>query len=480
MKTFVGRRDEIRALTEPNWRGRALLVAIYGRRRVGKTALIEHAYRDRTLWKFEGLEGENTRTQLALFAKELSRYSSHATMEPIRSWDDALRSLDSALKQYEKSHDQGAVVFFDEFQWMCEMKSALVTLFKYHWDNHLSRRSNVTFVICGSISSFIVKKVIQSRALYGRVDIEQNLKALSPSESKELLSNAVPLAQALETHMVLGGVPQYLLQLNPQLSLIQNLNEYAFKPSGYFFKEFGRLFVSHFVSHPLYESILQRVAKGPLSPSDIAKSCGVQSGGGLTRLLEDLELAGFLVKTTPIDKKPSSRLVRYRINDEYLHFYFTFIAPRTADIVSGQVTFSQIVNEARFRQWQGYAFERLCRKYAYEIADYLRFSGINYRSGEWFRRAQHGESGAQVDLVFVRADKVLTICEMKYVDRLAVKALQAQLGRKKETLRQAFPSYAQETVLILGKDSIGREHAVRDFDHVVSAAEIFYSPYASS
>ncbi len=474
MRSFIGRKREIQALTEPNWRERAVIVALYGRRRVGKTALVEHAYRDRTLWKFEGLENGNTRTQLALFCKDLGRYMRSDVPHTIRNWDDAFRCLEQALAGYEQEEKQPIVVFFDEFQWLSEMKPRLVSLFKYHWDNYFSRHVNATFVICGSISSFIVKKVIQSRALYGRVDLELNLHALSLSECRSLLDRTVPLSQCLDTYMVFGGIPQYLIELNPRMSLIQNLNEYAFKPSGYFFKEFDRLFISHFASHPLYEAILMAVAAGPLSPGDIARKCGVETGGGLSRKLNDLVLAGFLCKCTPVDKRRATRLVRYKVDDEYLHFYFTFIASRSPDIVAGNVEFAQIAHDRQLRQWQGYAFERLCRKHSHQIASHLRFSGINYRCGEWFKRTTSRESGAQVDLLFVRADKVLTICEMKYVDRLSLQPLRDSLARKKAALRQEYSSYAMETVLVLGKDAPGCERAARDFDHVLLAEDVFF------
>lgn len=472
MSTFVAREEEIRALTEENWRDRAVLVAVYGRRRVGKTALVEHAFRDRTVWKFEGLEDASAKTQIALFAKELTRYSGCDCPGAVGSWDDAFRRLDDALREYGASDAKPIVVFLDEFQWMCEMKPGLVSLFKYHWDNRLSRHRNAVFVICGSISSFIVKKVIQSKALYGRVDIELHLRPLSVRDSRALMRKNASSRECLETYMVLGGIPQYLNELNPKLSLVQNLNEYAFRASGFLFREFERLFVSHFASHPSYEKILREVAAMPLSPGEMARRCGIEPGGGLSRRLADLVLAGFLHKATPVDKGDSARLIRYRLADEYLHFYFAFIAPRSADIAAGNVAFTRLSPDQRYRQWQGYAFERLCRKHADIIASYLRFSGINYRSGAWFKRSGPGDKGAQVDLVYVRADKVLTICEMKCVDRLSVKSLRVSMGLRIDALRRVFPGYGMETVLVLGRDCQGRREAEGEFDHVLLAENV--------
>lgn len=472
---FVGRKDEIKRLTEPNWRSRAALAVLYGRRRIGKTALVTHAFRDRTLWKFEGLESAGTKAQLALFNKELARYTQDDTAVPATDWDTALRMLDLALAKYREKSDQPITVFFDEFQWLCEMKSSLVSLFKYHWDNYLSRHGNATFVLCGSISSFIVRKVIKSRALYGRIDIEINLKPLSLPEARQFLPATLTSRECLETYMIFGGVPQYLLEFNPKLSLIQNLNEYAFKPGGYFFQEFERLFVSHFASHPVYEEILKRLAAGTATASEIAAACRLTPGGGLSERLSDLVLAGFIRRSVPVDKKAKSRLLRYQFDDEFLHFYFSLIAPRTADIAAGNIAYTQIADSRQMSQWHGYAFERLCRKHAIDLARHLGFSGINYRYGEWFRRDSKG-SGAQVDLLFVRADRVLTVCEIKYVNRLSSASIGTAIEHQVTALREAFPRYGIQRVLITTGTATGQENASRYFDHTVLAENVFLGP----
>lgn len=471
---FIGRADELMALTERNWRKKALLAVVYGRRRVGKTALVEHAFKDECLWKFEGLENGTTKTQLSLFSKELGNYTGKDVSPGIDSWDNAFKLLDQALESGRmKAGGRPIVIFFDEFQWMCEMKTKLVALFKYHWDNHLSRHENAVFVLCGSVSSFIVKKVIQSRALYGRVDIELCVPPLSIREARLLMPESMPPSQCIETYMTFGGIPQYLIELNPKLSLDQNINEYGFKPTGYFFREFDRLFISHFASNPLYEKILRAVVSGVKSPSGIAKSCSVGAGGSLGEKINDLVLAGFLSKRTPVDKDMNSRLIQYELADEYLHFYFSFIAPHSADIVSGNALYPQVADSRSLQQWRGYAFERLCIKNAAAIAARLRFAGIRYRSGPWFKRSQDSRGGAQIDLLFVRADKVLTLCEMKYAGKLSAKSLESALDSKKSVLAQAFPGYSIETVLITGKTALGLESAGRTFDHCFTAEDLF-------
>ena len=146
-------------LRERNWRDRSVLAAVYGRRRVGKTALIEHAFRDRTVWKFEGLEDAPESTQLALFAKELERYSPAGDAISVRSWDEAFRSLDGALAAYNATGDKPVVVFFDEFQWMCNGAAELLSDLQRFWDKRWKNSANVCLVLCGSSTSFMLGDV---------------------------------------------------------------------------------------------------------------------------------------------------------------------------------------------------------------------------------------------------------------------------------------------------------------------------------
>lgn len=469
---FHGREDELRALREKNWRNRGMLIAVYGRRRVGKTALVEYAFKDHVLWKFEGIENGNTRAQIRYFLKQLSHFARPEHDFSASDWDEALSLLDKEISRIEKRRPERLVLFFDEFQWLCEMKSELVSIFKYHWDNFLSRRSWCTCILCGSVSSFIVKNVIHSRALYGRVDLEMNLLPLSIRESRLFLKGSLCERQTLDVHMILGGVPQYLLELNPGMSLIQNLNEYAFKPTGFFFNEFNRLFISHFASHAVYEKILRVLSSGRSPLSELAKKCGASSGGSFSDRLHEMELAGFIQKQIPVDKGEKSRLPRYCINDEFLHFHFKFIAPNSHNIATGRYSFQSVLKSRGYSQWRGFALERLCRKHAVHIADHQRFSGIDYKVGPWFKR-KPDTSGARVDLLFIRSDNVLTACEIKYASRLHSAALIRDFEKKCHALQKAFPSHAIEKILILGK-AVGKSATLHAyFDHILTADVLF-------
>ena len=167
------------------------------------------------------------------------------------------------------------------------------------------------------------------------------------------------------------------------------------------------------------------------------------------------------------------------VRDE-AHFYFRFIEPHSAEIVSGNISFQQLAVSRAFQQWRGYAFERLCRKHASAIADHLRFSGISYKAGAWFQRGAKARPGGQIDLLFVRADKVLTACEMKYADRLSPSEVARRFEPKLDLLREAFPGYAVEKALVLGRRVRNAAGLRSHFDHVLIADQVFCGQEAGS
>lgn len=460
---FVGRQLEIELLRETNWRDHAPLIVVYGRRRVGKTALVEKAFENEVIWKFEGLENATVKSQLLNFMEQLSLYSGleKGSFGTISNWRGALLGLEECLK------GKKVVVFFDEFQWLAGMKAGFVSLFKYFWDNYFQKHKKCRFIICGSVSSFIIRKVLHSKALYGRVSSEINLLPLSFKETALFLPDK-STEELLEIVMTFGGVPKYLKELNPKYTYLQNLNEYAFRQNGFFLREFQRLFISHFSHTPYYEKILITLSNTKKDISQLARSCGAKKGGSFSQVLDDLVLAGFIEKETPVDKDAKSKIIRYGLKDPYLNFYFTFIVKNVPSIQQGHFKFHQ-VDVKKLEQWHGYAFERLCRQHSLEIASYLKFSGIQYRAGPWFRG---GPKGAQVDLMFIRKDKVITLCEIKHVDRLSSR-LTEEFERKVRVIKEHFPFHGIQKVLVLAQSTKVSRSVKQYFDEIVPSDSVF-------
>lgn len=205
----------------------------------------------------------------------------------------------------------------------------------------------------------------------------------------------------------------------------------------------------------------------------ISSKCDMSKGGTLSSYLLDLELAGFIQKQTPLDKKLNSRIVKYSIFDEFLHFYFSFIEPNSKQIIAGNASYDRLANNKYFMQWQGYAFERMCTKHFTLIAAFLGFSGINYQAGPWFRKQTDNTSGAQIDLLFSRSDNVITICEIKNVNALQLSVIRKEMEIKKACIQHFYPNQAIETVLVL-KNNLSNQNSLKTvFNQIILAEALF-------
>ncbi|MFH0800247.1 MAG: ATP-binding protein [Pseudomonadota bacterium] len=411
---FLGRKSEIRALRGIAQKDESALTVIYGRRRIGKTRLIEEAFSGKGLIKFEGIEGQPTPNQKKAFLDQLAACAcqrKHALMKR-SSWIDILILLSEHLGKKKTA------VLMDEFQWMAAERDDLVSALKYVWDNHFQKKNNIHLILCGSISSFLVKKVIRSKALYGRVGLEMDLKPLSVEEIKTIFVPQRSCRELVELYMCVGGIPHYLKMIDPSRSAARNMESLCFSPNGLLTSEFERIFASHFGKNRHYKNILMTLAKARFATrDDLMKKCHIQSGGHTSDYLEDLELAGFIESYAPVQRGTSERLNRYRIKDPYLLFYFRFIHPSLRRIRDGrgEGRIAQFVSPQRYAIWQGLAFERFCYYHHQVIADKLGFSAVRYDCGSWYSRKDQ-RSGAQIDMLFMRADRIITLCEMKFQD----------------------------------------------------------------
>ncbi|MBI4600595.1 MAG: hypothetical protein HY721_01410 [Planctomycetes bacterium] len=412
---FIGRDEELARLRDLHKRPGSHVAVVYGRRRVGKTALIREAYATEPLLAFEGLENQSKGKQIANFLLQLER---QVGLKPrrksgVRTWPEALGELVPAVRGKE------IVVLLDEFQWTANYRTELVAALKMVWEQQLSRVGEVTLVLCGSIASFMEKRVIRSRALYGRTSLCIHLKPFHLSDAAKLLAGR-GWEEVLLAQLLVGGIPQYLKLLADQDSILAGMDRLAFTETGYFAEEYHRIFVSHFGSAGKYDEVLSALAGKPFGQSrqEIIDSTSSAGGGELTRVLYNLESAGFITSYVPFDKPANSRLLRYVITDPFLRFYFAFLRPhRARRLLTNRGFVEHIAPSPGFRSWLGRAFELLCLGHAREIAALLGFSGVQYQAGPYFRHGRGGKlAGVQVDLVFDRADKVVTLCEMKYRD----------------------------------------------------------------
>lgn len=445
MKTsdFVGRKQELRKMAGVINSEKPGIVVIYGRRRVGKSSLIFKALQGKKALFFEGLENQSKADQIQNFCIQLKRQTNIKVERPPNNWTEVFLLLEDELKKGR------CCLVLDEFQWMANYRTEIISSLKMVWDQYFSKIPGVSLILSGSIASFMMTKVVRSNALYGRTDLVINLKPFLLKETKEMLPKYGD-QELLEAQMVFGGIPKYLELLKSQSSLYLAIDQLCFEENGYFLFEYDRIFVSHFGRNEDYRKIVKVLAQFPygLYRQDLATKASLNMGGGFSNLLMDLESAGFISSHRPLDKASNSKLIRYILSDEFLRFYFAFMNNDKKKRKFDNEKFNDIIHTPRFYNWKGRAFELLCMMHSQKIAEVLGFSGIKFNTGPYFKKSTKSQPGIQIDLCFDRADHVLTLCEMKTGAKThGLKALD-EISKRAELMRSIFPKKTIQNVLI--------------------------------
>jgi uncharacterized protein len=466
--TFIGRKNELERLNRFSAAAPPSIAVVHGRRRIGKSLLIQQSLEGKDPLYFEALEERPKRDQINHFMFQLQLLTGSSLGKP-RLWKEALLELFEIIK------DNPRPIVFDEFQWMANYRHELVSDLKFVWDRHFSTLRSQKLILCGSIASFMVEKVLKSKALYGRIETEIELAAFKLHETQQMLPD-MGIDEVIEAHMLSGGVPKYLELFRAYPSVHLAMQDLAFRPNGYFTTEYQRIFVSHFGKNADFETIVRVLAAHPLGllREELARKAKISLGGQLSALLRDLEAAGFLSADTPFHRGEDSRHIKYFLRDAYLRLYFEFIRPNLKKIRADQsVNFpSSIYRSGAFQAWLGRSFEYLCLQHALEIARIAGFSAVEFSVGPYFLPARKSRPGVQVDLVFDRADNVLTVCEMKYSRRaVGIEAI-AEMERKIELLQPVSKGKTVQPVLIArsqpSQDLIDRGY----FYRIIQAADL--------
>lgn len=410
---FIGRSYELQQLEDKYKTGKSELAVIYGRRRIGKSSLVDKFAENKGhFYKFEGIEGGNTKAQMASFVKIMGKYVDDSFLGKIQfdSWHTVFDYLTEKLV-VNKKRKKKLLLFFDEVQWLAVRRSKLIGTIKYFWDNYW-KKMNVMLILCGSIASFMIKQIIHSKALYGRITLEILLKGLLPDEAAQFFRNKRSKEEILKYLLVLGGVPRYLEEINLNRSFNQNINTLCFSKNGLMVDEIDKIFYSQFKEAETYRKIVSVLKGKLLTFKEVAKKTGIPSGGSLKNALELLinaELVDFYIS---MDKGWNSKFKKYRLGDEFLVFYFKYIEPNIRLIkTSSQARLFEKVSQESLEVWLGFAFERFCLKHSAYLAEIMGFADEMLLASPYFRR---GEAGFQLDLVYKRADRVIVACEIKY------------------------------------------------------------------
>ena len=414
---MIGRKRETKELERLYDSGRAELVAVYGRRRVGKTYLVDETFSGRISFRHAGLSPVDEqsdgllRAQLDHFYNSLLLHGMPPGDKP-RSWLDAFFLLEKHLQEADNGSRQ--VVFLDELPWLDTPKSGFLRAFEGFWNTWGCHRKNLMVIVCGSANSWVQDRLLNNHGgLYGRVTYEVKLSPFTLRECEEFYADRrVSLSRydIAQSYMVFGGIPYYMGYLEPDMSLAQNIDATFFGKNAKLRNEFDRLFDSVFVNPEAVKSIVRLLytRNAGFTRREISDKLGVSDGGRLSRNLNALIASDFVVKYVPygLGKRES----HYKLVDPFCLFCLHFVEGTTR---TNPQFWQQNATSQPVSIWRGYAFENVCFNHIDQVKIALGISGVITESSAWSKRADD-EAGMQIDLLIDRNDNVVNMCEIKY------------------------------------------------------------------
>lgn len=419
MSEIIGRKQEIRELLSIYRQKQAKLVAVYGRRRVGKTYLVRELFKDQFAFYHTGVsplelkDGNLLRAQLEAFNASLIRFGADQVSSPV-SWFEAFERLITLLEKHGSK--ERMVVFIDEMPWMETPRSGFMTAFEHFWNGWGAGCDNLMLIVCGSATSWIQDHLINSYGgLYDRVHAEIQLSPFSLCEAEQLLRmQGVTLSRydILQLYMTVGGIPMYLSYVQPGKSLAQIIDGLYFNRKAKLKDEFERLLNSVFKNPEHYKKVIQLLAKrqSGYNRDDISRMTGIPSGKGLTEILKALEASDFIEFYKPFENHQRNR--RYRLIDPFCLFYMNQVEGRHR----GENYWRDNENLPSLNAWRGRAFENACLGHIEQVKAALGIAGVSSENSAWTLQGMEGEDGMQIDLIIDRADRVVNLCEMKFVN----------------------------------------------------------------
>ncbi len=434
MERLIGRENELKELERAVKSERSEFIAIYGRRRVGKTFLIRSFFHDNYSFHYVGAHRQPKAVQLQNFREALMRYARTSAIPQIDNWHDAFRLLESHLESCEEVRK---IIFFDEMPWMDSHGSDFLNELEYFWANWVQNRDDIVFIACGSATSWMKDKLEDNRGgLHNRLTHRIYLRPFYLSECREYLKDRGiewDDYQIMQCYMILGGVPYYLSLLRPDLSLPDNIDSLIFRRGGELSDEFNELYNALFSKADRYILIVKFLSgkREGFTRSEIENGTGF-SGGSLSKLLDNLERSDFIVSYVQYGN--SKKFSLYRLSDFYTIFYYRFVFGNSS---KDEHYWQHHFNDRRVSAWEGFSFEQLCFRHLNQIRQGLGISGIATESSTWRHVSPRGEEkrGAQIDLVIRRADKVIHLVDMKFAgSRYVITTDYAALLRERRQL----------------------------------------------
>lgn len=455
---LIGREEEKYILLNLLDKSDAQFVAVYGRRRVGKTYLIRKVYKDSIVFETSALHDVTKDEQIENFWDEFLKKFNPKISAP-KSWKKIFGQLEIYLDKIKTPKSGKKVVFFDEIPWYDTPKSGFLPAFISFWNGYCTQRNDILLIICGSSASWIIKKVINNRGgLHNRISRSINLQPFDILETAAYLkSKKINLSDRdlILLYLVIGGIPYYLNHVEKGQGIPEILDALFYSGNAALANEFQNLYPSLFKNHHKHLDIIKilSVKQKGMTRTEIISKSQFDSGGWLTETLEELVQCGFIIKTTDFDKSKTDGL--YRLADEYSIFYLRFIqnANKTTKGLS-------LYNSQKFKIWLGLAFENFCMKHHKHIIEALGISGISYSIHSFIDKAKSSPD-SQIDMVINREDAYIHIVEAKFYDvpyKMTLAEKNSIIQKRNSLISKSKTSKTVFTTLLVNQASVKNEH----------------------
>ena len=472
-KAVIGREKETEVLLKALASSEAEMVAVIGRRRVGKTFLVRSVYAQHIRFEVTGLQNSTAKAQLKNFVLHLKKaFGDAVPAEKPTDWLDVFYQLTECLDK-TINPDEKTVVFLDELPWLATRKSGFLDGLSFFW-NSWAVKKNVVVVLCGSAASWMIQNIVNNKGgLHNRITRRIYMLPFNLYETDVFLRSkniVFDPYQLVQIYMAIGGIPHYLKEIEGGKSAAQNIENICFSNTGVLSDEFLRLYPSLFEDATHHITIIKALAekwKG-LTRQEIIAATGLPDGGNLTTYLDELTHSGFITPYQAFGKKQKDLL--FRLTDEYSLFYLKFMQN---NLLLQKGKWQQISQTQEFKSWSGYAFENLCLKHSEQIKKALGISGIYSESSSFYHKGNATQQGVQIDLLIDRKDNVINLFELKFyaepftINKNYADELRQKVGAFKtlsKTRKQIFLNLLSPFGLKQNEHSLGLVHSAMAID----------------
>lgn len=407
-KVIIGRKYEVARLKKSLASNQSELVAVFGRRRIGKTFLIRNVCQAYLKFEVTGLYNGTPEQQIDIFFEQLKKVSNKITEDDRpKNWKAAFELLKLYLNSLRTK--QKKVIFIDEMPWLDTHKSDFKSYFGHFWNTYCEKRSDLLVILCGSAASYMVQNIISDKgSLHARLTYKLQLNPFTLAETQAfLLHKNITWGHyhILHLYIALGGIPHYLNKVKKGQSVVQTIQRLCFNPNGDLVNEFDEVFKSLFHKSSAHIAIVKALngSQRGVKRTELIKKSKHPGGGAFSRVMEELIASGFVTKYAAFNKK--ERQVVYRLSDEYSRFYLKYIEPNKNQ---GTHFWKTMFQKQSYITWAGFNFETICLKHANQIKSALKIEGIHSTNSSWY------SDEAQIDLVIKRDDNWINLCEMKF------------------------------------------------------------------